>query len=249
MCTEYECTARGRENLGTYGESRIGLVRKVNEDSFYISRERNVLAVADGMGGYVGGEIASKTAVDAVAYYFKNFTFAAPVQLEKAIQYANSCILSKTAIDPSLSGMGTTLSVVTLARHYAFWGHVGDSRIYLYRDGALRQVSVDHTIVQALREKRQLTEEEIQHHPQRHVLTRAVGVDDMLLVDSGAFEVRPKDRILICSDGLTSFIEENTLTDAVGNYDKTERDIINYLFDRVYQNGANDNVTAILTTI
>ena len=118
--------------MGTYGESKIGLVRKVNEDSFYIGCEKNVLAVADGMGGYVGGEIASKTAVEAIAYYFKNFTFAAPVQLEKAIQYANSCILSKTMIDPSLKGMGTTISIVTLARQYAFWGHVGDSRIYLY---------------------------------------------------------------------------------------------------------------------
>ena len=186
---------RGRENLGTYGESKIGLVRKVNEDSFYISHERNVLAVADGMGGYVGGEIASKTAVEAIAYYFKNFNYAAPVQLEKAIQYANSSIISKTLIDPSLKGMGTTVSMVTLARHMAFWGHVGDSRIYLYREGAFSQISVDHTIVQVLLDKGKITEEEALNHPQRHVLTRAVGVDSNLIVDTGAFEVQPNDRI------------------------------------------------------
>lgn len=235
--------------MGTYGESRIGLVRKVNEDSFYISRERNVLAVADGMGGYVGGEIASKTAVEAIAYYFKNFTFAAPVQLEKAIQYANSCIISKTMIDPSLEGMGTTISLVTLAKQHAFWGHVGDSRIYLCRGGRLQQISVDHTIVQELLERHKITWEELLNHPQRHVLTRAVGVDKTLLVDSGAFAVERGDRILICSDGLTSFLDEQVLRDAVGDYSRSERDIINDLFAQVYENGAKDNVTAILTTI
>ena len=235
--------------MGTYGESKIGLVRKVNEDSFYISHEKNVLAVADGMGGYVGGEIASKTAVEAIAYYFKNFNYAAPVQLEKAIQYANSSIISKTLIDPSLKGMGTTVSMVTLARHMAFWGHVGDSRIYLYREGVFSQISVDHTIVQVLLDKGKITEEEALNHPQRHVLTRAVGVDSNLIVDTGAFEVQPNDRILICSDGLTSFIGKPELCDAIGDYSRTEREIINDLFGQVYENGAKDNVTAILTTI
>lgn len=245
----YNCTVRGRESLGTYGESKIGLVRKVNEDSFYISPQENILVVADGMGGYVGGEVASKTAVEAIAYYFKNFTYAAPVQLEKAIQYANSCIISKTMIDPTLKGMGTTISMVTLARHYAFWGHVGDSRIYLYRNGQLKQISVDHTIVQVMVDKGKLKPEEAMHHPQRHVLTRAVGVDENLLVDTGAFEVQPNDRILICSDGLAAFLEPRILADAVGDYSRSERDIVNDLFDCVYRNGANDNVTAILTTL
>ena len=235
--------------MGTYGESKIGLVRKVNEDSFYISHERNVLAVADAMGGYDGGENASKTAVEAIAYYFKNFNYAAPVQLEKAIQYANSSIISKTLIDPSLKGMGTTVSMVTLARHMAFWGHVGDSRIYLYREGVFSQISVDHTIVQVLLDKGKITEEEALTHPQRHVLTRAVGVDSNLIVDTGAFEVQPNDRILICSDGLTSFIGKPELCDAIGDYSRTEREIINDLFGQVYENGAKDNVTAILTTI
>lgn len=242
-------TVRGRERLGTYGESKIGLVRKVNEDSFYISRDENILVVADGMGGYVGGEVASKTAVEAIAYYFKNFSYAAPVQLEKAIQYANSSILSKTMIDPTLKGMGTTISMVTLARHYAFWGHVGDSRVYLYRQGVLKQITEDHTIVQVLVDKGKLKPEEAMHHTQRHVLTRAVGVDENLVVDTGAFEVQPRDRILICSDGLAAFIEPQFLEAAISDYDRDERDIVNDLFEQVYKNGANDNVTAILTTL
>lgn len=235
--------------MGTYGESRIGLVRKVNEDSFYISPNRDVLAVADGMGGYVGGEIASKTAVKAIAYYFENYTYAAPVQLEKAIQYANSCILSKTMIDPSLQGMGTTVSLVTLARGMAFWGHAGDSRIYLYRDHELKQISTDHTMVQVLLEKGKITEEEALEHPKRHVLTRAVGVDRDVVVDSGMFQVQPKDRILLCSDGLTSFVSKEDLHRVLDDYTLSEREIINDLFTQVYENGAKDNVTAVLKTI
>lgn len=235
--------------MDTYGESKIGLVRKVNEDSFYINANQDVLAVADGMGGYVGGEIASKTAVKAIAYYFENYTFTAPIQLEKAIQYANSCILSKTMIDPSLKGMGTTVSLVTIAREKAFWAHVGDSRIYLYRNGELKQISKDHTSVQILLETGKITPDEAQTHPKRHVLTRAVGVDRNLIVDSGVFEVQPKDRILLCSDGLTSFVTHDELCRELGKYDQNERDIINTLFARVYENGAKDNVTAVVKTI
>lgn len=235
--------------MGTYGESKIGLVRKVNEDSFYISHDKNVLAVADGMGGYVGGEVASKTAVEAIAYYFKNFSSDTALQLEKAVQYANSSILSKTMIDPKLKGMGTTVSLVTLGRHQAFWAHVGDSRIYLFRDGELTQISTDHTIVQVLVKRGRITEEEAANHPQRHVLTRAVGVDENLIVDSGSFDVKPKDRILICSDGLTLFIHKDELCKALSDYRRTEREIINDLFTHVYENGAKDNVTAILTTL
>lgn len=235
--------------MGTYGESKIGLVRKVNEDSYYISADQDVLAVADGMGGYVGGEIASKTAVKAIAYYFDNYTFTAPVQLEKAVQYANSCILSKTMIDPSLKGMGTTVSLVTLSGERAFWAHVGDSRIYLYHDHELQQISKDHTIVQVLMEKGKITEEEAKDHPKRHVLTRAVGVDRNLLVDSGIFQIQHGDRLLLCSDGLTSFVSQEELCEALGNTALSEREIINTLFDRVYENGAKDNVTAVLKTV
>ena len=235
--------------MGTYGESKIGLVRKVNEDSYYISADQDVLAVADGMGGYVGGEIASKTAVKAIAYYFDNYTFTAPVQLEKAVQYANSCILSKTMIDPSLKGMGTTVSLVTLSGERAFWAHVGDSRIYLYHDHELQQISKDHTIVQVLMEKGKITEEEAKDHPKRHVLTRAVGVDRNLLVDSGIFRIHHGDRLLLCSDGLTSFVSQDELCEALGNTALSEREIINTLFDRVYENGAKDNVTAVLKTV
>lgn len=235
--------------MSTYGESKIGLVRKINEDSFYVSPDEKILAVADGMGGYAGGEIASKTAVEAIAYYFRNISCTAPVQLEKAIQYANSSILCKTLIDSALKGMGTTISLIVLSGTHAFWGHVGDSRIYLCRDGKLTQVTTDHTIVQALVDKGKLKPEDAPNHPQRHVLTRAVGVDETLLADTGMFEIQKRDRILICSDGLTSFVKPAVLLGAVNDYSRSERDIVNDLFEKVYERGAGDNVTAVLTTL
>ncbi|MCI1822116.1 MAG: Stp1/IreP family PP2C-type Ser/Thr phosphatase [Megasphaera sp.] len=235
--------------MGIYGESKIGLVRKVNEDSFYISQEQDVFVVADGMGGYVGGEIASSTAVEAIAYYFQNYTHVSPVQLEKAVQYANSCILSKAMIEPSLKGMGTTVSLLTIADHKANWAHVGDSRIYVLRNNQLTQITVDHSIVEVLLDEGKITKEEAEHHPKKNILTRAVGVDRDLKVDTGSFDIFPGDRILLCTDGLNSFVNKDDLQKALQEYSRKERDIINDLFERVYVNGANDNVTAILVTI
>ncbi|MGE1065949.1 Stp1/IreP family PP2C-type Ser/Thr phosphatase [Megasphaera paucivorans] len=235
--------------MGIYGESKIGLVRKVNEDSFYISQEQDVFVVADGMGGYVGGEIASSTAVEAIAYYFQNYTHVSPVQLEKAVQYANSCILSKAMIEPSLKGMGTTVSLLTIADHKANRAHVGDSRIYVLRNNQLTQITVDHSIVEVLLDEGKITKEEAEHHPKKNILTRAVGVDRNLKVDTGSFDIFPGDRILLCTDGLNSFVSKDDLQKALQEYSRKERDIINDLFERVYVNGANDNVTAILVTI
>lgn len=235
--------------MGIYGESKIGLVRKVNEDSFYISAKNDIMTVADGMGGYVGGEIASRTAVEAIAYYFQNYTYSSQLQLKKAVQYANSCILSKTMIDPSLKGMGTTVTLLTLAENQAYWAHVGDSRIYLMRSGELSQITVDHTMVEVLLDEGKITKEEAEHHPKKNILTRAVGVDREVQVDCGAFEVMQEDRILICTDGLNSFVTKHELEQALRDYSRKERDIINDLFTRVYENGAKDNVTAILATI
>ena len=235
--------------MGIYGESKIGSVRKLNEDSFYINKSKDILAVADGMGGYVGGEIASKTAVEAISYYFQNYSYSMPEQLEKAVQYANSCIISKAMIDPSLKGMGTTLSLLTLCGDQAIWAHVGDSRIYLFRSGHLEQITLDHSLVEVLLAKGKITQEEALHHPDKNVLTRAVGVDRSLDVDSGTFKIEKNDRILLCTDGLNTHVTNGDIINALSDYTKNERTILNALFKMVYENGARDNVTAILTTI
>lgn len=206
--------------MGIYGESRIGLVRSLNEDSFYVSEDGTVMVVADGMGGYVGGEIASRTAVKSVAYYFSNYTHASTEQLTKAIAYANDCIISKIIIDPSLEGMGTTLSLLSLVDSTAYWAHVGDSRIYLYRKGMLKQITTDHTVIHELIEDHSITTDEAEKHPQRHVLTRAVGVEKQLEIDSGSFTVIKGDRILLCSDGLSAALSEEEIASYLSHSEK-----------------------------
>lgn len=235
--------------MGIYGESRIGLVRSVNEDSFYISEKGDIMAVADGMGGYVGGEIASRTAVKSVAYYFSNYTYTSAGQLEKAIAYANDCILSKITIDPALQGMGTTLTVVTVVGDKAYWGHVGDSRIYLYSRGQLRQISTDHTVIHDLMEGHRITADEAQSHPQKHVLTRAVGVDKDMPVDSGTVTVTKGDCILLCSDGLTGCLDEREIATYLKHAAGKERQTVKSLFARIYDEGAPDNATVIIKTL
>ncbi|WP_075572418.1 protein phosphatase 2C domain-containing protein [Colibacter massiliensis] len=236
--------------MGIYGESRIGLVRSINEDSFYISENGDIMAVADGMGGYIGGEIASRTAVNSVAFYFANYTHGSAEQLKRAALYANDCILSKIAIDPSLQGMGTTLSVVAVADRTAYWAHVGDSRIYILpKGGALRQISTDHTVIHDLLAKHRITAAEAETHPQRHVLTRAVGVERELPVDGGDFPVAPGDRILLCSDGLTGCLDEKRIAGFLADTARSERQIVKDLFALIYEEGAPDNGTVILKTV
>ena len=210
--------------MGIYGESRIGLVRSLNEDSFYISEDGTVMVVADGMGGYVGGEIASRTAVKSVAYYFSNYTHASTEQLTKAIAYANDCIISKIIIDPSLEGMGTTLSLLSLVDSTAYWAHVGDSRIYLYRKGMLKQITTDHTVIHEL-------------------------IKDHSIIDSGSFTVTKGDRILLCSDGLSAALSEEEISSYLSHSEKTERQTVKDLFSRIYDEGAPDNATVVLKTI
>ena len=234
--------------MGIYGESRIGLVRSLNEDSFYVSEDGTVMVVADGMGGYVGGEIASRTAVKSVAYYFSNYTHASTEQLTKAIAYANDCIISKIIIDPSLEGMGTTLSLLSLVDSTAYWAHVGDSRIYLYRKGMLKQITTDHTVIHELIEDHSITTDEAEKHPQRHVLTRAVGVEKQLEIDT-LIVGRGGGSILLCSDGLSAAMSEEEIASYLSHSEKTERQTVKDLFSRIYDEGAPDNATVVLKTV
>ena len=228
------------------GLSKIGLVRQRNEDRFFI--DGNVCAVTDGMGGYSGGEIASTYAVDEIREYLASLETVGQQDLCDAIIHANQRIVNRVASEERLAGMGTTAVVTAIKDNQLLWASVGDSRLYVYRDGLLRQITTDHSMVQELLTAGEITKDEILSHPQRNLLTRAVGVDEVLEVDSGIESILPGDRILLCTDGLSGYVTDDVIASALQSSDDNMM-VVESLMDTVYEIGAGDNVTIVVGTI
>lgn len=232
--------------MKSVGTSKIGLVRKLNEDRFYI--EEPFFIVTDGMGGHVGGEIASTMAIDEIIASIHEAAGIDEEVLAEAVQNANQAICAQVADRTDLQGMGTTVVMAYISKKKLYWANVGDSRLYLYRDNELSRITTDHSMVQTLLDSGKITKEEILVHPQRNLLTRAVGVSEDLTVDTGTVAVRPGDRILLCSDGLTGYISEDRIEKIFQNESIEER-ITEDLMALVYEAGAKDNVTIIVGTL
>lgn len=228
------------------GLSKIGLVRQRNEDRFFI--DGNVCAVTDGMGGYSGGEIASTYAVDEIREYLASLESVGQQDLCDAIIHANQRIVNRVASEERLAGMGTTAVVTAIKDNQLYWASVGDSRLYIYRDGLLRQITTDHSMVQELLTAGEITKDEMLSHPQRNLLTRAVGVDEVLEVDSGIESILPDDRILLCTDGLSGYVTDDVIASALQSSDDNMM-VVESLMDTVYEVGAGDNVTIVVGTI
>lgn len=228
------------------GLSKIGLVRQRNEDRFFI--DGNVCAVTDGMGGYSGGEIASTYAVDEIREYLASLEMVGQQDLCDAIIHANQRIVNRVASEERLAGMGTTAVVTAIKDNQLLWASVGDSRLYVYRDGLLRQITTDHSMVQELLTAGEITKDEMLSHPQRNLLTRAVGVDEVLEVDSGIESILPGDRILLCTDGLSGYVTDDVIASALQSSDDNMM-VVESLMDTVYKVGAGDNVTIVVGTI
>lgn len=228
------------------GISKTGLVRQRNEDRFYA--QGPLLIVADGMGGYTGGEYASTMVVDTIAKVVNEATEMSTEVLENAILQANRMVYEKSQSYKELEGMGTTAVVAYVQEDILYWAHVGDSRLYIYGSEGLLRMTKDHSMVQQLVEAGTITEEEVIHHPKRNMLTRAIGVYETVEVDTGVVEVHQNDRILLCSDGLSGYIEESKI-ELVLSEENDERRALEDLVHLVYDAGARDNVTIVLGRI
>ncbi|MDY6083815.1 MAG: Stp1/IreP family PP2C-type Ser/Thr phosphatase [Dialister sp.] len=237
-----------------WGTTKKGLVRKFNEDRISIAHAP-LFVLADGMGGYKGGEIASSLAVEVTETCLQKQAAEKPLteeQIRQAVFAANDAVLQEKEKKPDLSRMGTTLAVAYFSQNQLVWASVGDSRIYLYHDGQLAQLTRDHSFVMDLLDKGYITHEEAQDHPRKNELTRAVGIASPLTVDTGTAPVRAQDLLLLCSDGLSSYVEDEQIRETVvdGRYETVPgmKEITEALLDKVYKTGAKDNVSIILAS-
>lgn len=222
--------------------SDVGRVRSGNEDSLLIDERLGVFAVADGMGGHRGGEVASSTAVEAV-----RAALATGVAIDGAIRAANVAIRERAFGDPEVAGMGTTFTaVVPLEGSAVLVGHVGDSRAYLIHDEMIRRLTRDHSLVEDLVREGQLTEEQAESHPQRSIITRALGIEPDVEVDLYTVAVAAGDRIIICSDGLSDMLSDHEIVTAARGEGRAAAD---RLIDAANDAGGTDNITVVVLDV
>jgi PPM family protein phosphatase len=224
------------------GATQTGNVRRSNEDSFLMRSP--LFMVADGMGGAKAGEIASRMAAEAFAEVDLVGAPAADA-LKATIRTANARILERSRSDPEASGMGTTVTAAIMGDGTITFAHVGDSRAYLQRDGGLQRLSDDHSLVGELVRKGQLSESEAEHHPQRSVITRALGTDDAVEIDTFTVKAHDGDVVLLCSDGLNTMVPEETIATLLAAAEPAAT-IARNLVRAALAGGGEDNVTAVV---
>lgn len=235
----------------------VGLVRSENQDfgTYTTATEEStshpggrLLIVADGMGGHRGGATASRLAGETVKMqYLDSETTDIPTALRESLARANARIFSEAQSNPELRGMGTTTSVLAVRDHHGWLAHVGDSRIYLVRDGSIQQLTDDHSLVATMVREGLLTSQEAETHPRRNVLQRSMGVAEDVEIDvRGPFELRVGDTFILCSDGLHGVVKEHELQEiAAGTIEEAADEFLR----RALERGAPDNVTVIVARV
>jgi serine/threonine protein phosphatase PrpC len=242
------------------GTTHVGMKRNHNEDNYLLLQEECLFCVADGMGGHSSGEIASKIAVDELGEFFrmtsKDQDATWPYKMDKTRNYdenrlatgiklANIRIFERASTDAKYRGMGTTIVTVHFTPHAVYVGHVGDSRVYFFRQGVLKQVTEDHSLLNDYLKAKKLTPEEIDAFPHKNVIVRALGMKDTVLVDVNRFEPQEGDIYMLCSDGLSGMVPDPQIQETLSR--TPQLDIAcTQLIDQANANGGNDNVTCVL---
>jgi protein phosphatase len=238
--------------LDIHYRTHVGKVRQSNEDAFTVwtpgdDSDQVFLAVADGMGGHPGGEIASKIAVDAAREMAEFKTGSDPLVILHAVfDHAAREIRNRAVREPRYREMGTTLTCVWYQQGHAYVGHIGDSRLYWFRSGRWTQVTVDHTMAQDLVESGKLLPEDAEEHPTSHVLTRCLGICPRQAPDilHGSLALRDGDTLLLASDGLGKTVHDETLAEMVGSADPARAG--EWMVEAALAAGGPDNVTVVL---
>ena len=240
-------------------DTNVGMVRSVNQDSYLSLIDDGIFAVADGMGGHAGGEVASMLAILAI----QNCVHAATEQIQTdwsrqhpdydvlnilsdAVTQASDRVFERGRDDKALTGMGTTATTLQVVDNYGYIGHVGDSRLYLLRNGELSQITTDHSWVNEQVSAGMLTLEEAESHPYRNVITRSVGFEMEVLVDTDCFEFKDDDYCIICSDGLYGKVSATEIAQTVIDQGI---DSVKSLITMANDNGGDDNITVIVVHV
>jgi serine/threonine protein phosphatase PrpC len=242
------------------GRSHVGMKRNHNEDAFLVLRDEQLYCVADGMGGHASGEIASRIAIEELEDFYRRTSKDADLtwpfkmdrgrnyeenRLATGIKLANARIYEAAATEANYRGMGTTIVSLHFAEDGAYVGHVGDSRAYCIRDGALRQMTEDHSLLNDYLKAKKLTAEEIDAFPHKNVIVRALGMKDTVQVDIERFDAVEGDLFLLCSDGLSGMVNDEALMAAVTASTDLEA-TCTQLIELANTAGGNDNITCIL---
>ena len=250
--------------LSHAGTSDVGRKRTHNEDAYLLLPEENLFCVADGMGGHASGEVAARIAVEEMAEFFRmtgrDEEATWPFRMDPArgydenrlrtgVKLANLRIFERAATDQRLRGMGTTMVAISFPRAggAVLVGHVGDSRAYLLRGGAIRQITEDHSLLNDYKKSRALTPEEIEAFPHKNVIVRALGMKDSVEVDVVREELQDGDVLLLCSDGLSGMVPDGRIAEkSSAGTPKDLRGAAQALVDAANEAGGQDNVTCVL---
>ncbi len=228
-----------------YQATDVGRIRKNNEDSLIVI-EPETFVVADGMGGQAAGEVASKMLVETL----KNFLPLVPEPLNeeiltKSILKANAAIIKTARENKNYRGMGTTATILHIYKNRAYYAHIGDSRLYRLRNKNLEQITEDHSYVETLVRRGEITPEEARVHPMKNILTQAVGADENISVDSGNLRIDVDDIFMLCTDGLTNMVTDENILKILLESGRRSDDLV----QAALNNGGHDNVSVIVVKI
>lgn len=240
--------------MNSFSITDTGRVRSSNQDSVFCEENAvgnfpNLFLVADGMGGHKAGDTASRMCIDEVVKQIRDTELITPVGvIEQAVKAANEAIYKASNSRPELEGMGTTLVCATVMEGTAYVGNIGDSRMYLFR-GGLRQITVDHSLVEEMVQSGEIQKDEMRTHPNKNIITRALGTDVAVRPDCFEIEVQTGDVLLLCSDGLTNMLEDEEISNILNEHISDMKEAGELLVEQANKAGGKDNISVVLVRL